>query len=124
ATRLPRTGDQPDRVLLASLRTDLKALEDRLDARAPDLPPGDYIESRRLLTRLKVTLRGLAGGRRCKAGTGRWYTGVKTVADLVDYCVKNGLEFGPAAPGDEASYTATCDALRRYERQLVSAASP
>jgi hypothetical protein len=53
-----------------------------------------------------------------------WRENVRTVAELVAHCMKNGLEFGPAvAPGDHASYTAAYFAMRNYERGIWQMAS-
>src|SRR5205085_7941302 len=104
ATQMVQSGKQPPRPLRKDLDADLRKMEDTLDDQVRDLSPSRYIESRRLLNQLKDTLRGLSNARVCKACHADWKKEVRTVADLVAYCAKNGLEFGPAvAPGDEAS---------------------
>jgi hypothetical protein len=126
ATQMVQSGRQPPRPLRKDLDGDLKKMEDQLDDQAPNLPPSRYIESRRLLNQLKDTLKGFSNAQVVKCCHNDWKKEVRTVADLVAYCGKNGLEFGPAvAPGDEASYTATYYALRAYERGLYElSASP
>jgi len=119
ATQMAQSGRQPPRPLRKDLEADLTKMEDTLDDQVRDLPPSRYIESRRLLNQLKDTLKGFSNNRVVKACNNDWKKEVRTVADLVAYCGKNGLEFGPAvAPGDEASYTATYYAVRTYERGL------
>jgi hypothetical protein len=117
-------GSQPPVALLRDLRADLKTLNDKLDDQVRDLSPSRYIESRRLLNKLNDTVKGLSNPRICKACHANWKKNVQTVSDLVAYCMKNGLEFGPsAAPGDEPCYTAAYYALRSYERETVLMAS-
>jgi hypothetical protein len=113
-------GEALSRAQLGELRSDLKGLQEKLDDMIRDLPPSRWIESRRLLNKLGDAVTGLANPRLCKACGRDWRKGVHTVADLVSYCLKNGLEFGPAAAaGDEPCYTAAYYALRAYERGLA-----
>jgi hypothetical protein len=119
-----KDGDQPPISTLRDLRKDLKTLEDTLDDKVRDLAPSRYIESRRLLNQLKNTVKGLSDPRLCKSCNNNWRKNVKSVSDLVGYCMKNGLEFGPAtAPGDYPSYTAAYYAIRNYERGLWTLSS-
>jgi hypothetical protein len=112
-------GQQPPIPIVRDLRKDLKALDDKLDDKARDLSPDRYIESRRLLNQLKNTVKGLSDSRVCKSCMASWKKNVRTVADIVGYCAKNGLEFGPAvAPGDQPCYTAFYYSLRNYERGI------
>ena len=52
-----------------------------------------------------------------------WRKGVRTVAELVGHCLKNGLQFGPAVtPADYPAYTAGYYAIRAYERGVAGPA--
>ena len=124
AIKSTQSGQTPPIPILRDLRTDLKVLDEKLDDQVRDLSPGKYIEARRLLNQLKNTIKGLSDPRICKACQASWKKNVRTVADLVAHCMKNGVEFGPAAaPGDEACYTAAYYALRNYERGIWVASS-
>jgi hypothetical protein len=123
ATRQVQSGTQPSRDLMKSLHADLKALDEKLNDQVRDLSPGEFIQSRRTLNQLNGTLKGLSDPRLCKSCHGDWRKSVRTVGELVAYCEKNGLVFGPAVDGEEASYTVTYYALRNYERSLVQLAS-
>jgi hypothetical protein len=120
AIKTAQEGERPPISLVRDLRSDLKALEEKLDDQVRDLAPSRYIESRRTLNKLKDTIKGLSDARICKSCNASWRKNVRTVSELVAYCMKNGLEFGPAAaPGDEASYSAAYFGLRNYERESV-----
>jgi hypothetical protein len=119
ASRQVNSTGPPSRAMMTSLRTDWKTMSDKLDDQVADLAPSRYIEARRLLNQLKETVNGLADPRLCKACHVDWRKNVRSVAGLVNYCLKNGLQFGPAVSGEEPSYTVTYYALRNYERGLM-----
>lgn len=55
-----------------------------------------------------------------RSSQNNWRSSVRTVADLVDHLMRNGLQFGPAASSsDDPAYTAAYFAMRAYERELV-----
>ena len=121
ATEYVNSGKQPEVKLLRDLRNDLKRMDDKLEDEVASLAPSRYIESRRLLNQLKDTVTGFSNPRLVKAANKDWRKGMRTVSDLVTYCLKHGVEFGPAAaPGDYPAYTATYYALRSYEREVGS----
>lgn len=126
AMRGVNEGTPPDRAQVQELRAGLKRIDEKLEDMVRDLPPSRYIESRRLINRLNDQLRGLSNPRVVRSSN-QWRKSVSTVADLVEYCLKNGLQFGPAtASGDEPAYTAAYYAIRAYERGVtgVATASP
>jgi hypothetical protein len=124
AIKTVREGETPPVPLVRDLHTDLKALKDKLNDALDDLSPSCYIESRRLLNKFEYTVKGLSNARICKACNASWRKNIRTVSDLVAYCMKNDLEFAPAAaPGDEPCYAAAYQALRNYERETVLKAS-
>src|SRR5262249_55294591 len=120
ATRQVHSGKQPSRALMNGLRADLNKLDANLGEQAQNgtLSPSSFITSRRRLNQLRDTVRGMGDPRVLKACRGEWRKNVRTVADLVGHLKKNGLVFGPAVSGGEASYTATFLALRNYEIAL------
>jgi hypothetical protein len=121
ATRQAFTSQRPSRALMNSLRADLKTMEEMIAGRVGSLSPTDFIRARRLLGQLGANLKGLSNTQQSGTRHADWRRNVRTVADLVAYCQQNGLQFGPAVDGDEASYTAAYNALRSYERSLVVA---
>jgi hypothetical protein len=119
ASRQAAGSQVPSRAEMNALRADLKKMEEKLDDEVADLPPSRYIESRRLLNQLKDNLKGLGDRKVVKASHPNWRRNIRSVADLVGYCEKNGLKFGPAVSGGEPSYTTTYYALRNYEIALT-----
>jgi hypothetical protein len=120
ATEYANAGKVPDRTMIRSLQDDLRLIDEKLNDQVRDLPPSRFIESRRLLNRLRDTISGLANPRLVKANTNDWRTNVTNVAELVRHCKQNGLRFGPAATSaDHAAYTAAFFALRAYELAVV-----
>ena len=71
--------------------------------------------SRRYLTQLQDTVRTLEDPGVATYFDRSWTSTVLTVGDLVTYMTRKGLEFSPAAPGDEAGYTALYHALRDFD---------
>jgi hypothetical protein len=124
ATKAASYGEVADRMTLRELRDDLKTMNTKLEEKVSDISPSRFIEARRLLRNLNDNVRGLSDPRLAKAGNNAWRSSIRNVADLVEHCLKNGLEFGPtSAPGDEAAYTAAFFAIRSYERALQATAS-
>jgi len=116
-------GKTPGVATLRELRSILSDMGDKLNDMVSDLALSRFIESRRLLNNLGDTVRGLSNPRLVKAANQDWWKSIRTVADLVAHCQKNGLEFGPAvAPADFPAYTAAYFALRAYEREVAGAA--
>ena len=84
-----------------------------------NITPTAYIGSRRLLNQLKYTIQGLNNPLLCQMCSDTWKEKIHTVADLVKYCMDNGLQFGPAvAPADYPAYNAFYYAIRNYERGI------
>jgi hypothetical protein len=119
ATRQASTSGPPPRATMNKIRGELKKMEDKLEDQVTSLDINRYIEARRLIKQLKENVNGLSDPKVCKACHASWRKNVRTVGDLVGYCLKNGLQFGAAANGDEPSYTVTYHALRNYERSIT-----
>jgi hypothetical protein len=105
-----------------------KALTEKLDRSVRDLSPAQFIRAKRFLNQLGEAVKALSEP---KAATFFNNTGTakgKNVAELVDHLKKEGLQFAPAAPGDERAYLALYQALRAFEAPLqvarTQAASP
>ncbi len=95
-------------------------MENLLDSQIANLSPNQYIGARRVLNQLKTTIKGLSDPLLLKACNDSWKQSVHNVSDLVGYCMKNGLQFGPAVvPGDYPCYSSTYYAIRNYEREVA-----
>jgi hypothetical protein len=113
------TGNTPSVELIEGLQTALGSLSTTLDDEVQDITPTAYIESRRLLNQLKNTIVGLKNPVLCQTCSDTWKKQIHTVADIVKYCMDNGMHFGPAvAAGDYPAYIAFYYAIRSYERDI------
>jgi len=112
---------RPERSTLKDIDEGFKALDKKLKdtATTDDLPPTQQIEARRFMKQLEQAIKALNDPKSVRYFDD-WRAKGKTVTELVDHMMSNGLEFGPAASGDEAAYTALYQALRAYERGLQS----
>ena len=118
AVQALKDKDPLERSLLADLRGDMKALTDKLNASVGDLSPSQYIQAKRYLNQVAEAVRALADPKVARYFDGTWVARGKTVAELVANLKKEGLKFAPAAPGDEASYTALYQAMRAFDAGL------
>jgi hypothetical protein len=131
--------DPVERSLLADLRADLRALIESLNASVGDLSPSQYILAKRYLNLVTAAVLALSdrrvvryfdglkfapaalGGGRGEDDEGDEEEGPsypRTVAELVAAMEEEGLEFAPAAPGDEAAYTSLYQAMRAFDAGL------
>jgi hypothetical protein len=119
AIKAALTGNSPPLLLIEALQAQLKALSATLDDQVQEITPDAYIGSRRLLNQLKATIQGLSSPLLCKTCSDTWKKSIHTVADVMKYCLDNGMQFGPAeAAGDYPAYTAFYYSLRNYERGI------
>ena len=114
ASKQLKDRDPPDRATVKDLEADYQALSKDLDAGVGDLSPSQYIEARRFLNDIHSAIRGLSDP---KAAT--YAPRGKTVAELVDYMIKNGLKFAPASGRDDyRAYNSLYYDLRAFENSL------
>jgi hypothetical protein len=115
AISVVRLEGQPDRGTIKALRTDLKELNARLDARADQLSPGEFIEAKRYLKRVGDTVTALQDPSVCHYFNGNWKVRGKDVSELVQFMAERGLWFAPAVSGDEPAYLTLYRALAAYD---------
>jgi hypothetical protein len=109
-----------DEPTLRTMLNDYQKLNQMLTANVNDLTPSQYIEAKRFLNQLGDALSALQDPNAVSYFSS-WSPRGKNVAELVDHMKQNGLQFAPAAPGDENAYTALYFALRNFEAALQSA---
>jgi hypothetical protein len=83
----------------------------------PDMTPTQYIQATRYLRELKESLKVLQDPNAANY-FGKWKAKGSSVGELVANMSAQGLTFGPATSGDEASYTALHRALVTYDYRL------
>ena len=82
---------------------------------SPSVPPSQHVEARRYLNSLQDAVRLLR-----QPDAGNYFNGTyaargRTVPDLVRGMKEKGLQFAPAAPGDEAAYAILYQGLAGYD---------
>jgi hypothetical protein len=95
-------------------------LDHKLNERADELSPSQYIEARRYLNQVKGAIDTLKSPRAVNFFNTTWNARGKTVAELVDNLRREGLRFAPATQGDESAYNSLYDALRSFDCGLQS----
>jgi hypothetical protein len=102
-------------VNLQDLTGALTSMRSRLAEKIQDMPARDYIRAKRLLDQLDDAVRLL---RQPDAGfyfNQTYAAKGQTVAQLVQYMTRHGLQFAPAVEGGEPAYAALHQALAEYD---------
>jgi ferric-dicitrate binding protein FerR (iron transport regulator) len=123
AVKSVRRNHKPDDKLLDDAQADLAKLRETLDASIADLSPAEYIEARRYLQLLGLTIEGLKDPRAVNYFKGTWTPRGKSVAELVQFMRTNKLWFAPARPGDEPVYVVLHAALVKFDAGFIPAPS-
>jgi len=89
-------------------------LQKMLVAQVGDMPFAQYSEGKRYLSQLYDGIKALREPNAGDIANGKFKLKGNTVAEVVDYMTKNGLQFAPAVAGEEAAYTALQRALAAY----------
>jgi hypothetical protein len=79
-----------------------------------DMPFGQYSEGKRYVSQLYDGIKALREPNAADFANGKFKVKGNTVADLLDYMTKNGLQFAPAVAGEEGAYVALHRALVAY----------
>jgi hypothetical protein len=97
---------------------EMEATADKLDKmlkrNVGDMPFAQYSEGKRYLNQLNDGLKALKEPNAADFANGKFKLKGNTLADLLDYMTKNGLQFAPAVAGEEAAYVALHRALVAY----------
>jgi hypothetical protein len=115
---IPKAIDEAvnaEAVDLHDLTGALASMRSRLAAKIKETPTPKYIRAKRFLNQLDDAVRLL---RQPDAGNyfNQTYAAKgQTVAQLVQYMTRNGLQFAPAVEGDEPAYVALHQALAEYD---------
>ncbi len=102
------------------LLRDVDRLHATLLRNVSEMPPSDYIESKRYVNMLTEAVRALKDPKAQDYLTGKAAPKGKTVAELVDNMTRlQGMQFAPASPGDEGAYRALYRALQAYDAGMT-----
>lgn len=104
--------------LVKDINADLKSLQDKVDNSQDELTIAQYLQAKSFMRQVSAAVSSLKDPQIKKYLNNTWNAKGRTVAELMDQMKTEGLNFGPAAPGDEAAYTALYYALREFEAGL------
>jgi hypothetical protein len=104
--------------LLDKLNEAVATMKNDVDTAAPNMTPTQYIQASRYLGEVKQSLKVLQDPNVANYFNKKWTAQGNTVGDLVQNMTGQGLKFAPAAPGEEASYTALHSAMVTYIDRL------
>jgi len=115
--------DKLDVNLLKDVRNEIDKMRDELVKHVNDTPTSQYIDAKRFLQEFHEATVALEKGEApVQAKFQREIEGGRSVQELVDYMVKNGLRFGPATANDEPAYRAVHSALATFDIAMNAAA--
>jgi hypothetical protein len=108
-----------DPSLISQTRDTIEAMKVLLKQMVKDVSPGPYMDGKRFLNELDDSYAALKSPEVANYFNGKWSAQGATVAELVDYMMKNGLQFAPATAGDQPYYTAFFQSLVTYDVRLT-----
>lgn len=106
---------------IKDMRAEMDRLNDILNRNVPDLPPSQYIEARRYLNGLNDAIKALDDPNAVNYFNGNWSAQAHNVAELVELMRTKGLQFAPAAAGDEPAYSMLYRALAAFDAGMSQA---
>jgi hypothetical protein len=115
AVRQAEFNSQVDPGTITQLSSDVENLHRQLRKNGGDLPFALYTEAKTFLNNLDDALSALRQRDVGHHFTGKFAIKAKTIPELVEHMSKQGLQFAPAMPGDEAAYSALHQALSNYD---------
>jgi hypothetical protein len=98
---------------------DVQKMHDILLKNIGDIRPGEYMEAKAYLNKLNQAARALQDREVTNYFSGEWTAKGKTVGEMVKNMSEKGLQFAPAAPGDEWAYRALYNALAAYDASMT-----
>lgn len=115
-----KKGEAPSKAKLQDIDDLWSKMNAKLNERetADEMSPSQYIEASRYMKQVKQAISALRSPSAKNYFDDTWKAQGRTVAELMDNMQKNGLEFAPAAKGDESAYAALYQALRAFEGGL------
>jgi hypothetical protein len=93
--------------VLKDMRNEIDKVRDQLLSKVNEIPTMQYLQARRFLDDLADARLALERGEAMtQLNFQKWAAGGKTLQQLVDYTINNGLKFTTAIQGDEFAYRA------------------
>jgi hypothetical protein len=114
-------GGRIDNNVIKDVRTEIDRMGEELIKKVNEIPTAPYLDAKRFLKDLYESTRAIEQG---EASTQtkfqRFVEGGRSVQEVADYMIKEGLKFGPAAAADEAAYRAVHSSLASYDIAMNS----
>jgi hypothetical protein len=105
--------------VLKDMRTEIDKLREQLVKKVNEVPTTQYLDGKRFLNDFDDARLSLERGEALtQVGFQKWISGGKTLQQLVDYMVANGLRFTTATQGDEAAYRAVYTGMAQLDIAL------
>jgi hypothetical protein len=118
-----RINGKVDAVLMKDLDAARKGMEDTLEKTSGGLSLSQYMEAKRYLSYLAEGLRALEEPDVQNFFNRKYEARGKTIPDLVDYMIREGLVFVDAVPGGEGPYRTLYNYLSAYEEDTAGTTS-
>jgi hypothetical protein len=108
-----------DKVMLDDLNSRMTDIRNQLRKVIGDIPSSRYLDADRFLTEFQEARLGIGEGQaQTQARFLQYIKGGRTMQEIVDYMITNGLRFAPASFSDEAAYRALHTALIAFDMAL------
>jgi hypothetical protein len=105
--------------VLKEVRGELDSLREDLVKKANEIPTPQYLDAKRFMQELyNATIALERGEGKVQAQFQRFVEGGKSMQEIADYMVSNGLNFAPATAADESAYRAVHSALANHNIAL------
>jgi len=119
-----KAGKEPSAGSLKDIRLNLTRMHEKLGEKINELPPTDYIESKRYLNMLEEAYRAMGDPNSSALLNQVDIQQSKNVAELIKGMTEKGLKFAPSVPGTEGAYNALHKALVAYDETMTSLNTP
>jgi hypothetical protein len=112
-----------DANVLKDLRIELDKMRDQLVKKLNEIPTSQYLDAKRFLNDFDEARIALERGEAMtQVQYQKWATGGKSLPQLVDYMIDNGLRFTTSTQGDEFAYRAVYSGMAAMDVALNSLA--
>lgn len=114
-----------DGQVIADINQRMDDIKRELAKRVNEIPTGRYLEADRFLSDFRDARQGVEEGQMAVQDKfTRFIVGGKSIQDVTDYLVSNGLRFAPATAGDEAGYRAFHSMMVQFDVALNNGTAP
>jgi hypothetical protein len=101
----------------------VEKMQDVLLRSIGEMKPEEYMTAKKYLNMLEEAAKVLNGPNATDFVSGKFNPSGKNVKELIKFMTEKGLQFAPAAPGDEPSYWALYHALAAYDAGMTQTVS-